>query len=229
MRVANVNVQIIEGRETDNGHVVIPHGTQYRLKLANYDHFRRSDATVVIDGKEVGAWRLDAGQTIVLERPQHDTGRFTFHEAASTEGQAGGAAGVGAADRGLVQVTFRMERRQPPRPYGAGGQSVVRSMHLRPASTPTCADIPEYGGGARGQSFQNEIKTGCSLEGLTGNEKAGITTLTGQSDQRFHEVAPLDYDPALEVTVSIRLVSGPAVRPLLAVPRGNPVPAPLNE
>ncbi len=55
---------------------------------------------------------------------------------------------------------------------------------------------------------------------------AGITGLTGKSNQKFYEVANLDYDPTGATIITLRLVATQAVRPLTAVPpRSNPVPS----
>ena len=59
--------------------------------------------------------------------------------------------------------------------------------------------------------------------------QSGVTGLTGASNQQFHEVAPLDYDPSLEVSIIVRLVCGdvPKVRKLVPV-AGATTPPPVD-
>lgn len=226
MRVANFSATIPEGREKDSAHVVIPHGTKYTLRLQNHHNSRRTDAAVTIDGKPMGVFRLDAGRgSITLERPAHDEGRFTFY-AANTEEYAAAAGGaVAADDRGLVRVVFRPEKapaarvgnvtlppdafdRQGSNVYPAGGEQKTSGGIVLPL-----ACRAKSFGGPRGQSVT-----------------AGVTGLSGHSRQKFTDVEALDYDPGEEVTITLRLVAaadGP--RPLTAaVPRSNPVPAPVG-
>ncbi len=202
MRVNNFTVQVREGIEWESGHVKLGHGAVYSLRLGNDDPRRRCDAEVLVDGKHAGTFRLDAGQNMTLERPAHDSGRFTFFAADSSAAGQAGVADVARDQRGLIQVTFRPERRRPP---------VLRDgpLSLCSAGTP--------------RAFGYNEPTAKGLE-------AGVTGLTGQSAQQFHDVAALDYDPAGTVTISLRLVcsSEAAVRPLTAVPRSNPVPAPVE-
>jgi len=108
MRVNSFSLQIPEGREVDSGHVQLPHGTVYRIKLGNHAH-RRCDAVVSVDGKEVGTFRLNSHDSVVLERGAEDTGKFTFFTADSTEGVAAGSSTVSVDNRGLVQVVFKPE------------------------------------------------------------------------------------------------------------------------
>ncbi|MBV8097108.1 MAG: hypothetical protein JO110_28465, partial [Acetobacteraceae bacterium] len=100
---------IPEGRERDSGHVVLSHGQMYTLRLGNHCYRRRCDATVFVDGKEVGCFRLSAGQIWTIERPAHDTGRFTFFRSDSAEAATAGVGAVKQEDRGLVHVVFRPE------------------------------------------------------------------------------------------------------------------------
>lgn len=238
MRIGNFSVLIPEGREHGSGHVALPHNTQYVIRLGNHSS-PRCDATVEVDGKEVGSFRINGYGNLVLERSVNDTGRFTFFRADSTEGASAGAGEITADLRGLIKVTFRPERYANPVPRVGG-------MHLCNAGgTPRM-------GGAGGQSVggwstqqYGEMLRGvektcggilptnqCDMGGSYGapaGAAAGVTGLTGSSNQTFYEVPNLDYDQAGEVVISLRLVEATnAVRPLQAVQRGNPTPAPVH-
>jgi len=128
MRVSNFSVLVHPGNERDSGHVEVSHGEVYTIKLGNHEH-RRCDAEVVVDGKSVGNFRLNAFGSIILERPAHDTGKFTFYKSNSREAEAANKDGVAKDDRGLVQVKFRPEkieayRKREEKTSGIRGQSM---------------------------------------------------------------------------------------------------------
>lgn len=205
MRVGNFSVVIPQGVERETGHVRLPHGARYTIRLASHLG-RRSDATVEVDGKVVGTLRVPAHGSVTLETPPDDPGRgcFTFYRADSPEGSAVGLGAVDAGSMGLVRVTFRAERYPEPPP------AVVKTSG---SGTLTMRSVSR-GYGATGQS------TGFA---------PGGTGLSGESSQRFSPVAPLDYDPSYETVISLRLVAGEeGPRPLAdfrAV--SNPVPPPV--
>jgi hypothetical protein len=120
MKLEPYEVKVPEGRESE-GYVYLRHNTQYTLLLKNLAH-TRCDAEVRIDGREVGAWRVPALKTVIIERPVHDTGRFTFYEVGSREADK---AGISESDQlGLLTVVFRPETlslRAPPQPSTSGG------------------------------------------------------------------------------------------------------------
>jgi hypothetical protein len=212
MRVGNFSLRVLEGRERDSGHVSLEHGKTYTLRLGNHCYDRRCDAEVMVDGKSVGNFRISANGTITLERPVHDTGRFTFFKADSAQAEAAGVDKITKDERGLVSVRFRPEYPQQPvvrtiscENYTKGMASNDSALEFSPGWGARCCTS----GGARGQSMS-----------------AGITGLTGQSDQRFTDVAELNYDPACETTITLRLVADQhAVRELTPATRSNPVPA----
>lgn len=104
--LGDYKVTIPEAEETENGYAILAHGTQYSIELVN-DTGRRADAEVKIDGGIVGVWRVEARDSIRLERPSGDTGHFTFFEVDSEEGRA---AGLREGDSlGLISVEFRPE------------------------------------------------------------------------------------------------------------------------
>lgn len=253
MRVGNVAVIVQQGREKESGYVHISHGQKYALTLQSYWNNRRCDAQVTIDGKDMGTFRLDAYGKIALERPQHDEGCFTFY-ASDTEEYAKASGGSVAKDlRGLVTVVFKPERQRsyvnrpiarvalgglPEDAYDRQGSATYNMSKSRSAD----ADMEVGGAPEREEKTSGGIRTpdtkllsrgaggAHSLTRGAGGQsqmRAGVTGLSGHSNQRFVEVPPLDYDPTEEVTVNIRLVAwddGP--RPLTgASSKTNPVPA----
>lgn len=217
MRVNNFSVQIPQGVERDNQLVEVPHGTPFAVVLGNHRD-RRCDATLTVDGAVVGVFRLGPNERLTVEGPPDDPakGRFTFYRADSADGAAAGAAGVARADRGRVTVRFQPEYRLVPRAPGGG---VLRSVNLcsaGPAAGPTCY------AGPRGQSAGQDLA-------------AGVTGLSGRTDQAWRPADEIDHDPAGEVVIHLRLAvpaAVPAVRPLAAGLRSGPVetavPAPVE-
>lgn len=195
-----------EGAERTSGHVSLNHGQQYTVRLLNCG--RRSDATVKIDGKEIGTFRLNPNQDVVLERAPDDNGRFTFYASGSYLAGAAGEGNIAVPDKGLIEVTFRPEKVRP-RP-----EPTARVMHAK-----------SLGGGVRGQSMgaMPDASEGCSF---AGEEKTagGITGLSGHSDQKFTTVGLMEYDPAGTVTITLRLVLAAEPRELKPQRAGNPVP-----
>jgi hypothetical protein len=107
MRLGNYTVQIPEGREHASGYVEMKHGMKYTIRLSNSAKVR-CDAEVEIDGKLVGIWRLPEEKMISLERPVHDTGRFTFYRYDTPEARM---AGLVKGDKlGLISVLFKPEK-----------------------------------------------------------------------------------------------------------------------
>lgn len=214
MRVGSFSVLIPEGREHGSGHVGLSHGQVYTVRLGNRGSVR-CDATLTIDGKHMGDYRVNAYGDWVLERAHDDPGRFTFFRASSHEAATAGVSEVANESRGLVEVRFRPEKQRPTATRGGGacGQS-VGSWNEYSDSTRLCSTSDSVG--SRG------------VEGPKGFA-AGITGLTGHSSQQFHEVPNLDYDPSGEVVITLRLVEeSNAVRPMRPVAKGNPVPAPIQ-
>lgn len=210
MRVGNFVVMVPEARERDSGHAVLSHGQQYTLRLENKWHDRSCDAEVTIDGKAMGGFRVGPHESIVIERPPNEQGKFTFYRSASEQAAVSGVDAVASDSRGLISVKFRLEVRR-------------EAVHkVRPMRMFRGAVGVEYTS-ARCLNSEGDQASMKSLD-------SGITGLSGHSDQQFVTVANLNYDPLEEVTVHIRLVCGDNVRPLTAVTAmSNVVPAPVGK
>ncbi len=107
-----------------------------------------------------------------------------------------------------------------PGGQSAGGQSAGRQH------TNSCR--------ARGGEYESVTTKGIVSPGFTDHctppagVESGITGLTGHSNTDFVSVPELDYDPTLELPITLRLVADKAVRPLTEAPRGNPTPAAVD-
>lgn len=108
MRLGIFSVEILKGKELNSGYVAMKHNTKYALRLSNFGDLR-CDAEVEIDGKPVGAWRVPSNGRIVIERPVHDTGCFTFYKIGT--GEAKKAELVRSGKLGLISVIFKPEEK----------------------------------------------------------------------------------------------------------------------
>jgi len=204
------SVRVIGGKEQSGGYVEVAHGKQYSLSLRNSRNVR-CDARVEIDGQDVGTWRIDSHSTIKLERPAHDTGRFTFYELGTSEAEQAGLA-EGDPNLGLVKVTFTPER--VARPLRTPGL-VSGSIHVRDTGTWPMGDWFYTSNTAQmepedltNSAFPDIPMAACAgAEGVsTYSLSAGGTGLSGESGQRFYNVASLDYDYAQQTVIHLRLV-----------------------
>lgn len=92
----------------ERGYVYLNHLDEYQLQLRSFDR-RRCDAKVEIDGKEIGTFRLDGVDNIVVSRSVVDRGKLTFLRNGTQEFFDAALDKVSRADRGLVKVTFYPE------------------------------------------------------------------------------------------------------------------------
>lgn len=209
------SVRIPEGEERAHGYVHLRHGQTYSLVLGNKSECR-CNVNVAIDGKDVGTWRMERGQTMKLERPVNEAKLFTFYKAASAEGASVGA-DVGKQEQGLLTVTFVPEDTTRPAQVFKG--NVHRSFE-------------DSGSGYRGG--ETLLATPQSYAGARGfnNLSAGVTGLSGYSNQSFGVAEHMRLDHASTQVVNLRLVCVDAsvvdptpLRPVTS--QSTPVPSPL--
>lgn len=110
MELNGFGVTVPQGKETPEGYVELEHGTKYTLALKNTRSVR-CDARVEIDGKHVGSWRVKPNTVIVLERPLHNAGKFTFYRVGTVEADKLGMS-KSNPERGLLRVQFIPELKE---------------------------------------------------------------------------------------------------------------------
>jgi hypothetical protein len=207
------SVRVPEGDERAHGYVHLRHGQTYSLVLGNKSSCR-CDVTVAIDGKDIGTWRMERGQTVTLERPANEAKLFTFYKATSAEGvQVGG--GVLSDDRGLLRVTFVPEDTARPTTI-MRGQS---AFHASIGDSISPQGLPDY------------ASVNCMA---SPSVSSGVTGLSGHSSQEFGVAGHMRLDHGATQVVNLRLVcvdvvvpGDPTVlRPVMA--QSTPVPAPVG-
>lgn len=210
MYLNGYSVRVPQGVERAHGYVHLNHGQQFTLVLGNKNTCR-CNATVRLDGKEVGTWRLERGQTITLERPVNEAKLFTFYRADSTEGRHV-APDVSESNQGVLSVEFVPED---------------ASFSLHTADVLGFEPSSMQGRGIlRGVSFNAGVigaNTTCST--------AGVSGLSGSSDQRFTRADHMKLDHGSRQTINLRLVCSPVSTdptPLRPVGRQEtPLPPPV--
>jgi hypothetical protein len=207
MKIQNYELTIPEGREDQDGYIVLRHEQTYSLFLKNNNH-TQCDVEVEIDGKHQGAWRLRPYQSVRLERPAHETGRFTFIDLNSEEGVSIGLDNINRSKLGLVTVTFTPEKEEP---IGGGRGASSKGIDW---------------GDVKGPDLENYEARSVSQNSYS----AGGTGLTGKSDQEFGVANRIRLDQTKMVTINLRLVSLniPGLRPLTSAPHSNPTPPPVG-
>lgn len=211
------SVRIPEGHEDSGGYVELPHNTPYTLVLRNNRNVR-CDARVEVDGKHVGTWRIPSLSNISLERPVHDTGRFTFYKLDTPEAQQAQLNG-GDPNLGLVKVTFTpdvfVSRQMPQTTYT--GSRVPKSPRPTIPSPPIEWQYKDNWNTAR------TVADGSLACYNVASRSAGGTGLSGQSGQHFHNAEHINYDYSQQTVIHLRLVcKDGGARPLTSF--STPVP-----
>lgn len=235
MYLNEFSVRVPEGNEKSSGYVEIEHNTQYTIQLRNY-RYVRCDATVSVDGKIVGVFRLNANGSLRLERPSHDKGRFTFYKAGTKEASKAGISSIPYNDRGLISVTF-----VPEKEINWTGNYKVQTYTADTNNYPCvnyvddgyvddgsdynfsytanyanyCApEFPEV----QEQSFRmpeaeevnyrkTSVEASNALDRSNDNLRSGITGLSGKSKQKFVDVGRILHDESQTTTINLRLVA----------------------
>jgi hypothetical protein len=116
MYLNGYSVRVIGGNEKQDGYVEMKHGQTYEIVLRN-NKDTRCDAEVIIDGKEIGVFRIEPRCSFNLERPANETKKFTFYETNSEEANEAGVSKINNDNLGLIEVTFKPEKPKPkPKP-----------------------------------------------------------------------------------------------------------------
>ena len=222
--------------ETSENYIVLRHGQTFSLRLHN-GHKENgkcipADAEIYVQGKYCGTFRVAAGQTVWLERPLNDAGKFTAYRNNTYEAKQAEIDPT-SYDNGLIKVVWKPGREQldfvrdvykhvVDYPRIEWAQPYLNWNYYDPSTTTT-----DY------QTFTDYNTTSCSTschtctttvnnatrschshsnDGLVG----GGVGLSGHSNQSFNEVSPLDYTDQ-ETTIHIRIAFRDGPRPIKAV------------
>jgi hypothetical protein len=190
----------------------VPGGVPYALRLA-HSHSRNADATVTVDGRGIGTFRVPPHAVVDVARPAAEDRALLFMAHADA-----GAAAAGLREQachGDVTVAWRFAREAPRPPHrqffsfaGDEGCNADNDMLLGDRGAATGA------AGAAGT--------------LMPTERTGGTVLGGSTGSNVHTVSGVVADPALNETVTFRMVIDaalPVPQPKVALSAWTPATA----
>lgn len=90
-----------------NTYYSLKHESEYSITMTNSNR-TKCDASVFIDGENMGTWRVDPYSSITIDRPVSTARKFTFVKEKSSEAEMGGVS-AGKSENGLVKVVFTPE------------------------------------------------------------------------------------------------------------------------
>lgn len=207
------NVSVPEAHEeTNEGYVILKHGQEFRIRLHNhhkdYGRCLSADATVYVQGKCVGTFRVPYGQTMMLEHPVNDTGKFTAYKNGTSDARM---AEIDADDpeNGLIKVIWKP---------GSYNVPIVKDIFYTPTIMyPTRYDEPtwdttfEWTNYNTNNTARRSVSTtstiGCHANYCVNNSDdlcGGGVGLSGNSEQAFSETAPLIYN-GCNTTICLRI------------------------
>jgi hypothetical protein len=85
------------------------HGEEYKIKIENHHKNLRANASVSVDGKNIGYFRINADSSLTLERPADRDRRLTFYKRGTKEALKGGLESNNA-EQGILRVTIEKEK-----------------------------------------------------------------------------------------------------------------------
>ena len=231
----------IEGKSESSGYIEMNHGEHYSLVLKNNGK-NPCDATVEIDGKDVGAFRIESKQNIHLERPSNEKKLFTFYQLGTEEAEESGLNKVEKSDMGLIKVIFRPGeyKNQPLKTVEwcsvVGTNPFKRSRCSGFDQVSDMHDSSYYAGSTNQNSSGNLYRSCISADTNSKSygsaaPNAGGTGLSGHSHQEFFRVEELNYDESRTTEIYLRLIPVKEKREkpteLKPVVKSTPIPPPL--
>jgi hypothetical protein len=208
--------------ETSDGYIVLKHGQNFSLRLHNGHKYcggnKPADAEVWIQGKLIGTFRVPANQTIEIEHPVSDSGKFTAYKNGSSEARQIGI-DPDSNENGLIEVIWKpgsQKVNQVQVTWDSWGSWSPPSYHNHKiAEFDNYYDDGHYyktTTSDRSCNLNTTIEIGhvepycCSMALGSGSNDlvGGGVGLSGHSHQAFSEIEQLDYDEP-ETTIFLRI------------------------
>lgn len=218
--------------ESSTGHITMRHGSHFTLRLSNHHKKDRSgrpcDASVYLDGKHVGTYRIDYGTDLILEHPINDQGRFTAYRKDTLESSLS-QLDTDSEESGLIKVVFK------PGYIPITNILVYRELPLvidylpyqsSPYISYGCKDDLNRTTSDTSWSYTNSsIIHTCDLV-------SGRVGLSGYSNQEFRETSNLSYDEpstTIYLRIAFREQDEPhPISPVYKVYHSSAYPRPLK-
>lgn len=215
----------------DGSYFPLSDRSEYCIKLTN-DTGSRADATVKVDGKEIGRFRVPAYGDIKIRRPSGTNRALVFVAEKSGIAREAGVS-QGRFENGVIQVTFYPEKSIRPvlydfddeRVYASNnssrrrgrGESFLAGARLSTMSLPSslpsassssqrrAAAPPPLAAMASSNAMPSFLTASSGSRGL--RHESGATILGDSTNQHFSDVSPItDIDWDNVVTLTARLV-----------------------
>lgn len=127
------------------------HGEEYKIKILNHHKTLRANASISVDGKNIGYFRVERDASIMAERPSSQERRLTFYKRGTKEAQKGGLSDNNP-EQGILRVTIEQEE--------ASGLFSFSKGDLQCDS----ADCMAAGGTALGRSSSQRFSSASSMK-----------------------------------------------------------------
>jgi hypothetical protein len=208
-------LEIPEADRNEDQYSYLRHGQQFSVRLRNV-HPTRCNATLKLNGEDVGTWRLQPWQVASIEHGVFNNKRFTFYREGTYEAKNQGLRS-GREENGLVVAVFVPE----------DTEEVV---------LPDLGDVDEFGypgerhwdipKGLTPYTYSNSQRLTSRAHYLTSTNQAGVIGTSGYSAQDFGTAGWMPLDMNRRVEIAIRLLVQPEpVKPRIAAkPRSTGIP-----
>ena len=179
--------------EDDSKRVIMPFGTEYKVRLhnKNYDKYA---VDLIVNGEQVARFILGAGEKADIERFIDDDmnkgNKFKFTSLNDFR-----VKDKNDMDNGIVEAHFYREKRKQPEKivyfdYPAKKWNQPHDPY-NPVFGATCDNFIGY----------------CSTSNTMGTGMDGATVRGSESDQKFQEVSGYEFD-SLATIIKIKIVNG---------------------
>lgn len=171
-----------------NEHAYYPlkHSSNYQIRLGNNTD-KRCNVILFIDGKKMGKWRIDAYDSIKLERPSQSSRKFVFVKENSWKGEMGNVRNR-AMKNGLIEAKFIPEQNYDRNRWDSFSNSSIDNGVRQ-----NCRKFGIH------QSF-GENMNDCNYN------SSGATILGRNSQQHFNTASRMEEDHNRSVIKRVRLV-----------------------
>lgn len=231
MHLNGFDVSLTEAQEEDSdGYAILEHGQSFKIRLHNSHKnsgiCKPSDAEIYVQGKYCGTFRVPYGQTVVLERPLNDSGRFTAYKNGTSDAVLAGI-DPNSEDNGLIKVVWKpghyQQKIEPEVYWPKAIYNEPRIEWTYFGNNDNFYDINSH------ETYRNIYDTNTSTSycysGTSSSSKRGRDLvgggvgLSGHSNQTFKKIDSLQYDEG-ETVIYLRIAfRDNKPRPIKAVHR----------
>jgi hypothetical protein len=123
----------------------LAHATLYKIRMINHHPRLRCDATVQVDGKEIGTYRINPQDMFTLERTSEVKKRLTFYKIDSYQGREA-ALDKDNPDLGKIKIIFSQEENLTARKLAfdeVDGSIALGGTGLSKTSTQSFIQVPD--------------------------------------------------------------------------------------